>query len=81
MFWKEKTRSIRTFSCGKYINFKDFQKHSFYAILNSNIVGASQKEVLVGALACTCQNLDNFNLAEIMKYKELLDDEDVDDED
>ncbi len=66
------------FDCGKYINFKDFQKHSFYAILNSNVAGASQKDLLIGAFACTCQNLDNFNLAEVMKYKELLDDDDVD---
>ena len=66
------------FDCGKYINFKDFQKHSFYAILNSNIVGASQKDVLLGAFACTCQNLDNFNLAEMMKYKEIMDEDDID---
>ncbi len=66
------------FDCGKFINFDNHQKHSYYAILNSNIAGASQKELLIAALACTCQNLDNFNLAEIMKYKELLSDEDVD---
>lgn len=65
------------FDCGKFINFENYQKHSFYAILNSNIVGASQKEILIAAFACTCQNLDNFNLAEIMKYKEILTDEDV----
>ena len=66
------------FDCGKYINFDNYQKHSFYAILNSNIAGASQKEILLAAFACTCQNLDNFNLAEVMKYKEILTDEDID---
>ncbi len=66
------------FDCGKFISFKDYQKHSYYAILNSNISGASQKDILLAALACTCQNLDNFNLPEIMKYKEILTDEDVD---
>lgn len=66
------------FDCGKFINFENYQKHSFYAILNSNVSGASQKELLIAAFACTCQNLDNFNLAEVMKYKELLTDEDVD---
>ncbi len=65
------------FDCGKFINFENHQKHSFYAILNSNIAGASQKELLLAAFACTCQNLDNFNLVEIMKYKEILTDEDV----
>ena len=65
------------FDCGKFINFSNYQKHSFYAILNSQISGATQKEVLLAAFACTCQNLDNFNLAEIMKYKDILSDEDV----
>lgn len=65
------------FDCGKFINFENYQKHSFYAILNSHIAGVSQKEILLAAFACTCQNLDNFNLAEIMKYKEMMTDEDV----
>ena len=66
------------FDSGKFIDFKNYEKHGFYAVLNSNIVGASQKEILIAALSCMCQNLDNFNLAEIMKYKEILNDEDVD---
>lgn len=66
------------FDCGKFINFDNYQKHSFYAILNSEIAGASQKEILLAAFACTCQNIDNFNLAEIMRYKDILTDEDID---
>lgn len=66
------------FDCGKFINFDNYQKHSFYAVLNANIAGATQKEILLAALACNCQNLDNFNLPEILKYKEVLTDEDVD---
>ena len=38
-------------------NFEDYEKHGFYAILNSNIAGATQKEILLAAFACTCQNL------------------------
>ena len=66
------------YDCGKFISFKDNHKHAYYAILNSNIAGASQKDILLGALACSCQTLDNFNLAEVMKYKDILSDEDVD---
>ena len=66
------------FDCGKFIDFKNYEKHGYYAILNANIVGASQKEILLAALSCMCQDLDNFNLPEIMKYKDLIDDEDVD---
>lgn len=66
------------YDCGKFISFKDSHKHAYYAILNSNIAGASQKDILLGALACSCQTLDNFNVAEVMKYKDILSDEDVD---
>ena len=66
------------FDCGKFIDFNNYEKHGYYTILNANIVGATHKEILIAALSCMCQNLDNFNLPEIMKYKDLLDDEDVD---
>ncbi len=66
------------YDCGKFINFDNYQKNAFYTILNANIAGASQKDILLAAFACTCQNIDNFNLAEVMKYKEILSDEDVD---
>ncbi len=66
------------YDCGKFISFTENQKHAYYTILNSNIAGASQKDILLAALACSCQNLDNFNLSEVMKYKEILTDEDVD---
>lgn len=66
------------FDCGKFIDFKNYEKHGYYAILNANIVGASQKEILIAAFSCMCQNLDNFNLPEIMKYKDILDEDDID---
>lgn len=66
------------FDCGKFINFENYQKHAFYTILNSDIAGVSQKDILLAAFACTCQNIDNFNLPEVMKYKDILTDEDVD---
>lgn len=66
------------YDCGKFISFENYQKNAFYTILNANIAGASQKDILLAAFACTCQNIDNFNLAEVMKYKEILTDEDVD---
>ncbi len=66
------------YDCGKFISFKDNQKHAYYTILNSAIAGASQKDIVLAAFACSCQNLDNFNLPEVMKYKDILSDEDVD---
>lgn len=66
------------FDCGKFIDFKNYEKHAYYTIMNCNIVGASQKEILMAGLSCMCQNLDNFNLPEIMKFKDVLSEEDID---
>lgn len=66
------------YDCGKFVNFSNYTKNSYYTIMHSNIAGASQKDILIAAFACSCQNLDNFNLPEIMKYKEILSDEDID---
>ena len=66
------------YDCGKFISFDNYQKNAFYTILNANIAGATQKDILLASFACSCQNIDNFNLAEVMRYKEILTDEDVD---
>lgn len=63
---------------GKRINFEKNTEASFHVILNSNISGASHKEILIAAFASLCQNPDNFNLSEWIKYKDLLTEEDLD---
>ena len=65
------------FDSGKKICFEDYEKHGFYAILNSGLCGVSQKDLLLGAFICECQTSDNFNLSKWMKYKDLLTDEDL----
>ena len=65
------------FDSGKHINFEDYEKHGFYAILNSGLCGASQKDLLLGAFICECQLADNFSLSKWMKYKDILTDEDL----
>ena len=65
------------FDIGKRISFEDYEKHGFYAILNSGLCGVSQKDLLLGAFICECQLADNFSLSKWMKYKDLLTDEDL----
>ncbi len=65
------------FDYGKKVNFEDYEKHGFYMILNSGLCGVSQKDLLLGAFICQCQTADNFNLSQWMKYKDLLNDEDL----
>ena len=47
-------------------------------ILGSNIYGASHREILLAGFVACNQNIDNFSLAEWVKYKDILDEEDID---
>lgn len=66
------------YNCGTRIGFDNFADNSFQIIVNSKLNGASQKDILIAAFACKAQNLDNLNLAEWMKYKDVLTEEDLD---
>lgn len=62
---------------GKTISFENYQKNCFPVILNSNIYGASHKEILLSAFVASSQNIDDFSLNEWVRYKDLVTDEDL----
>ena len=66
------------YNCGTRIGFDNYAGKSFEIITNSNIKGVSQKDILIAGFACKCQNLDNFVLADVMKYSNILTEEDID---
>ena len=63
---------------GKIISFENFQKNSFSVILNSNIYGASHKDIVLAAFVASSQNVDDFSLTDWVRYKDLVTDEDLD---
>ena len=63
---------------GKRIAFENYIKNNFAVILNSNIYGASQKDILLAAFVASSQNIDDFSLTEWIRYKDLVTDEDLD---
>ena len=63
---------------GKIISFENYQKNSFPVIINSNIYGASHKDVVLAAFVAASQNVDDFSLNEWVRYKDLVTEEDVD---
>lgn len=65
------------YDCGKRIAFENHSKFSKDVILNSNILGVSHKDLVISAFACQCQNLDNFSLSEWVKYRDIVDEEDL----
>lgn len=65
------------FNLGSNINKQNFGKITYYAILNANLYGLSHKEIVMAAFVASCRNWDDFMLAEWVKYKDLMDDEDL----
>lgn len=66
------------YDCGKRINFSNFENYSFEIIVNSNIIGVSHKDLILAGFVCKYQNLDNVNLSEWIKYKDILSEADLD---
>ncbi len=66
------------YDCGKNINFENYAKHGFEAILYSGVNGVSHRELLIAGFICLCQDLDNLSLNDWIKYKDILMEEDLD---
>ena len=63
---------------GEVINFSNLYKNNFNVILSSAIYGATHKEQLLAAFIAQNVDVDAFNLADWVRYKELLNEEDLD---
>lgn len=63
---------------GSYFKFYDHPKHSFYLILNSNLYGIQQKDLIMAALVAGMHGSTPLEGAEIQQYLTLLTEEDLD---
>lgn len=64
-------------SCGDRVRFKDREKSAFSIIQNSDIYGVSHNEIILACFVSLLRNPDNFNLADWVKYKDLVSDVDL----
>lgn len=75
-------RILRTASylhdVGERVNFMNHSKHSFYVILASEIYGISHREQVLSAFVASLHDGGDVNMSEWVKYKDLLQDEDLD---
>lgn len=62
---------------GKRISFENYQKNNFPVILHSNIYGASHRDIVLAGFVASSQNIDDFSLAEWVRYKDIITDEDL----
>ena len=64
--------------CGERVKYYGHAKHSCYAILNSNISGATHREIVLAAFVAGCHNREDVPLGEWQKYKDIVLEEDLD---
>lgn len=64
-------------ACGKRVDFYNSEKASFNIILNSNIYGIDHNELVLAAFVALLRDQDNFNLADWVKYRDLVQESDL----
>ena len=64
--------------CGRRMKYYDHARHSCYMILGSTIFGATHREIVLAAFVAGCHNREEIPMAEWMKYKDLVLEEDLD---
>jgi len=62
---------------GERVNFINHSKHSFYVILASEIYGITHREQVLAAFVAYMHEGKDVNMAEWVKYKEIVTDEDL----
>ena len=62
---------------GQALKFYDHHKHSMYIILNSNLYGIPQKDLIMGAIAAALHYKDSLEQLDCLKYLELLNEEEI----
>ena len=63
--------------CGKRIDARNYEKNGFDIVLKSDLYGCSHREQILSAFAVACQKTEDFNLVDFVKYREILDQEDM----
>ena len=62
---------------GSRFKFYDHHKHSMYVILNSNLYGIPQKDLIMAAMVAGLHSRDSLEQLDVIKYLDLLTPEDI----
>lgn len=63
--------------CGEDVLYYGHAKHSRYVILNAPIYGATHREIVLAAFVAGCHNGEDVPMAEWLKYKDIIAEEDL----
>lgn len=62
---------------GNNVKYHRHNHHSCYYILNSNIYGIAHRDIVMAAYVAACEKKSDININELIKYKDLLVEEDI----
>lgn len=62
---------------GTCVKYYDYQKHSSYIILNANLYGISQRDVVLAALVVAVHKNDDFSMSDLVRFKDYINETDV----
>ena len=62
---------------GSNLKFYDHHKHTAYFILNSNLYGIPQKDLIIAAFVAASHTKQGLDIEDLRPYAHLLDDEDL----
>ncbi len=65
-------------NCGKRLRYQNANKNALPIILNSQIYGASHRDLVLAGFIVSSQNSEDFSLTEWVKYKDIVQEEDLD---
>ena len=63
---------------GARVKYYNHHKHSSYIVLNSNLYGISHRDLVLASFVVMAHRKDDLNLAEFMRFKDLVTEEDFD---
>ena len=66
------------YDAGKKISFYNYEKNSGYIILNTPIYGISHRDLVMASFVASNTSIEDVNLVEWSKYRDLVGDEDID---
>lgn len=65
------------YNCGKRVRYSSSKKDCLNIILHSELFGASHRDLILAAFIASCQFVEDFSLSEWVKYKDFVNDEDL----
>lgn len=65
------------YDCGARLRYSSSKKDALQVILNSQIYGVSHTDIIIAAFIASSQNNEDFSLSDWVRFKDLVDDEDL----